>query len=140
MFIVKDKDNNVYYKKRGQMMKKIFLLLSMLLALTACTSSANVTKISAKEAKEMIDTEEVIIVDVRTQEEYNESHIENAILIPNETIDSEPAELPDKSATILVYCRSGNRSAQAAAKLADLGYTNVYDFGGIIDWPYAIVK
>ena len=100
MFIVKDKDNNVYYKKRGQMMKKIFLLLSMLLALTACTSSANVTKISAKEAKEMIDTEEVIIVDVRTQEEYNESHIENAILIPNETIDSEPAELPDKSATI----------------------------------------
>ena len=121
-------------------MKKIFLLLTVLLTLAACSSSSNVTKISAKEAKEMMDTQDVIVVDVRTQAEYDESHIENAILITNETIDGEPSELPDKDVTILVYCRSGNRSAEASAKLADLGYTNVYDFGGIIDWPYAIVK
>lgn len=121
-------------------MKKILLLLILLLTLTACSGGSTVTKINAKEAKEMMDTQEVIIVDVRTQEEFNESHIENAILITNENIDGEPTELPDKDAIILVYCRSGNRSAEASAKLANLGYTNVYDFGGIIDWPYAIVK
>ncbi len=121
-------------------MKKISLLLILLMGLAACSSGAQVTKISAKDAKEMMDSEEVIIVDVRTLEEYNEGHIENAILIPNESITSAPQELSDKDATILVYCRSGNRSADASKKLVDLGYTNIYDFGGIIDWPYAIVK
>ncbi len=122
------------------MMKKIILLLTVLLTLTACSTSSSVTKIDAKEAKSMMESQEVIVVDVRTQAEYDESHIENAILITNENIDGDPVELPDKDATILVYCRSGNRSAEASAKLANLGYTNVYDFGGIIDWPYAIVK
>lgn len=121
-------------------MKKLSLLLLLLIGLTACSSTASVTKISAKEAKEMMDTQEVIIVDVRTIEEFNEGHIENAINIPVETITAAPTELSDKEKTLLIYCRSGNRSAQASEKLAELGYTNVYDFGGIIDWTYAIVK
>ena len=82
----------------------------------------------------------IIILDVRTQEEFNAGHIAGAILIPNETIlDEQPALLPDLDAEILVYCRSGNRSAQSANKLLAMGYTNVYDFGGIIDWPYEVV-
>ncbi|MDD3315169.1 MAG: rhodanese-like domain-containing protein, partial [Syntrophaceticus sp.] len=81
---------------------------------------------------------EVILVDVRTQEEYDEKHIDGAILIPNETItDTEPEQLSDKDAEILVYCKSGNRSNQAAEKLADMGFSNVYNIlGGISEWPY----
>ena len=82
----------------------------------------------------------IIILDVRTQDEFNAGHIAGAILIPNETIlDEQPDLLPDLDAEILVYCRSGNRSAQSANKLLAIGYTNVYDFGGIIDWPYEVV-
>ena len=101
-------------------------------------SAVSYTKITAEEAKELMDTEtDYIILDVRTEEEYNESHIPGALLLPNETIGTdEISELPDKDQLILIYCRSGNRSAQAAEKLVDLEYTNVYDFGGIIDWPY----
>lgn len=97
-----------------------------------------VAKLNAEEAREMLEGDELLyLVDVRTAEEYEESHIPNAILIPNETIgDTQPPELPELDAPILIYCRSGNRSAQAANKLIDLGYTNVYDFGGIKDWPY----
>ena len=99
-------------------------------------------KISAQDAKARIDSgDEVIIVDVRTEEEYESGHIPDAVLIPNETItNKKPEQLPDLDAEILVYCRSGNRSAQAAKKLIAMGYTNVYDFGGILDWPYEIVK
>lgn len=95
-------------------------------------------KITAEDAKnKMEENQDVIVVDVRTLSEYDEGHIEGAILIPNETITDTPPELlPDLDAEILIYCRSGNRSQQAAEKLIDLGYTNVYDFGGIIDWPY----
>ncbi len=95
-------------------------------------------RITAKEAKAKIDSgDDVVILDVRTKEEYEQEHIPNSILIPNETIsDAKPALLPDVNAEILVYCRSGNRSAQAARKLIALGYTNVYDFGGITQWPY----
>ena len=76
-----------------------------------------------------------IIVDVRRQDEYDEGHIPGAILIPNESItDKKPSELPDLDQIILVYCRSGRRSKEAAQKLADMGYTNIYEFGGIIDW------
>ena len=98
-------------------------------------------KITAAQAKDMIDnSNDVIIVDVRTEAEFLSSHIPNAILIPNEAIGNQrPTELPDLNAKILVYCRSGNRSAQAARKLISLGYTNVYDFGGIIDWDYETV-
>ena len=106
------------------------------------TSSAEYKKISAEEAKTRIDSEdEVIILDVRTEGEFNTGHIPGAILIPNETIaDKMPDLLPDLNAEILIYCRSGNRSAQAARKLIQIGYTNVYDFGGINSWSYDIIK
>lgn len=98
-------------------------------------------KITAEQAYEMMNTQEVTIVDVRMQSEYDEGHIQNAVLIPNETIGSEPpTNLPDKNAIILVYCRSGRRSEEAARKLVNLGYVSVYDFGGINDWTYGTVK
>lgn len=122
------------------MMKKLGIILIGVLLMSACTNESSYHKISATEAKEMMDTQDVIIVDVRTQAEYNEGYIENAILIPNESISGAPSELPDKDAVILIYCRSGNRSKQVADKLVALGYTNIYDFGGIIDWPYEIVE
>ena len=89
----------------------------------------------------MKENENYIILDVRTVEEYNEGHIPNAICIPNETIgNNEIDELPNKEQLILIYCRSGNRSKQAAEKLKKLGYTNLIEFGGIIDWKGEIVK
>ena len=107
----------------------------------ALSSETEYKKITAEEAKARIDSEnEVIILDVRTEEEYKAVHIPDAILLPNETItDKMPDLLTDQNAEILIYCRSGNRSAQAAKKLIALGYTNVYDFGGINDWPYDTV-
>lgn len=106
------------------------------------TVKAEYKKITAEEAKERMDKDDkVVILDVRTEEEYQEGHVPGAIVIPNETISSEPLEeLPDMDQEILVYCRSGNRSAQAAKKLAEAGYTQVYDFGGIIDWTYDTEK
>ena len=102
---------------------------------------ATYQKISAEEAYEMMVSQEVVVVDVRTREEYDGGHIENAVLVPNESIGSEmPEALPDKEATLLVYCRSGRRSKDAAQKLLELGYQSVYDFGGVIDWPYELVK
>ena len=98
-------------------------------------------KISAEGAYEMMASQEVVVVDVRTREEYEGGHIENAVLVPNESIGSEmPETLPDKEATLLIYCRSGRRSKDAAQKLLALGYQSVYDFGGVIDWPYELVK
>lgn len=123
-------------------MKKLLSLLSIAFILAACssTSSAEYHKLSAEEAKAKMDSEEVIIVDVRTAEEFASGHIQNAINIPVESISGDPKELSDKEAVILVYCRSGNRSEQASRKLVDLGYTQVYDFGGIIDWPYEVIQ
>ena len=102
--------------------------------------TTEIKTISAEEAHEMMQNQKVTIVDVRTENEYDEGHILNAVLIPNETIRTEPSQLPDKQAVILIYCRSGNRSHQAAGKLVKLGYENVYDFGGINSWPYEVVK
>ena len=105
------------------------------------TDKAAYHKISAEEAYEMMASQEVVVVDVRTREEHESGHIENAVLVPNESIGSEmPEALPDKEATLLIYCRSGRRSKDAAAKLLSLGYQNGYDFGGVIDWPYGLVK
>lgn len=98
--------------------------------------------ITQEEAKKIIDGQDgCIILDVRTKEEYDAGHIPNAMLLPNEDIGSEDIDiLPDKKQLILIYCRSGNRSKQAAQKLVDLGYENIMEFGGIIDWPYETVK
>ncbi|HPY37776.1 MAG TPA: rhodanese-like domain-containing protein [Clostridia bacterium] len=98
------------------------------------------TRITPEQALEMMNGDDpVLIVDVRTEEEYATGHIPGALLLPNETIgETQPELLPDKSATILVYCRSGNRSRTASIKLLELGYENVYDFGGITSWPYEI--
>ena len=106
------------------------------------SAGAQYHKISPQEAKERMDKNaKVIILDVRTKGEYAEGHIKNAILVPNESIGTEPPkELPDKNAEILVYCRSGNRSRQASEKLVKMGYTNVYDFGGVNTWTYGLVK
>ncbi|NLP23775.1 MAG: rhodanese-like domain-containing protein [Syntrophomonadaceae bacterium] len=97
-------------------------------------------KITAQEAQEMMG-EDVIILDVRTQAEFAEGHIPNALLLPDNEIKQRAEELlPDKEQTILVYCRSGRRSELAAKELIQLGYTNVYDFGGILDWTGDVVK
>ncbi len=79
---------------------------------------------------------DAVILDVRTQEEYDTGHISGAVCLPVESIQGEPEILRDKEQTILVYCRSGNRSKQAAQKLADMGYTEILEFGGILNWPY----
>ena len=94
--------------------------------------------ITPQEAKEIMDTQEgYILLDVRTQEEFDEKHIPGAIVIPVEEVAQRAeAELPNKDQLILVYCRSGRRSKTAAQALVDLGYTNIREFGGILDWPY----
>ena len=98
--------------------------------------------ITAEEAKQIMDSEEAyIILDVRTQEEYDQGHIPGAIVISHEEIAEKAEEvLTDKDQLILVYCRSGRRSKIAAEALAELGYTNIKEFGGIIDWPYEVEK
>ena len=104
--------------------------------------SATYEQISGAEAKALMDSESgYIIIDARTQEEYDQGHIPGAILIPEyEIADRAEKELPDKDQLILVYCRSGRRSKIAAEELVKLGYTNIKEFGGIIDWEYEIVK
>ena len=105
------------------------------------TAAVGYTQITQDEAKEMMQKDDGhIIVDVRRQDEFASGHITGAVCIPNESIGQmKPSELPDLQQVILVYCRSGNRSKQASQKLADIGYTNVYEFGGIIDWTGEIV-
>ena len=127
-------------------MKKLILLFLAVMLLTACGQAkendqgAVYVNITAEEAKQIMDTEEgYVILDVRTQEEYDEGHIPGAILIPHTEIDARAEEvLTDKDQLILVYCRSGRRSKLAAEALVELGYTNIKEFGGIIDWPYEV--
>ena len=102
---------------------------------------AEYKKITSDEAKNIMLTEKPIVVDVRSLEEYNEGHIPNAISVPLETIENEAAtKLKNKDDLILVYCRSGRRSREAALRLIEKGYTNVIDFGGIQDWNGEVVK
>ena len=127
-------------------MKKLVFLLLAVMMLTACgqdkenDQGAVYVNITAEEAKQIIDSEEgYIILDVRTQEEYDQGHIPGAIVISHEEIAEKAEEvLTDKDQLILVYCRSGRRSKIAAEALAELGYTNIKEFGGIIDWPYEV--
>ena len=121
------------------MRKRSFaLLLVLALLLTACAQAASYEQITQEKAKQIMDTTNgYILLDTRTQEEYDQSHIPGALLIPHtEIADRAEEELPDKDQLILVYCRSGNRSKQASEVLAELGYTNVKEFGGINTWPY----
>ncbi|MGP1589750.1 MAG: rhodanese-like domain-containing protein [Oribacterium sp.] len=125
-------------------MKWIWLMAALLLAGCApkgqsaeeSGGAGSYRQISQEEAMRMMEQDDGhVIVDVRRQEEYDSGHIPGAILIPNESIGStQPAELPDLQQIILIYCRSGNRSKQAAQKLADMGYANIYEFGGINTW------
>ena len=102
---------------------------------------AEYKKITSDEAKNIMSTQKAIVVDVRSLEEYNEGHIPNAISVPLETIENEAeTKLKNKDDLILVYCRSGRRSREAALKLIEKGYTNVIDFGGIQDWNGEVVK
>lgn len=121
-------------------MKRILPLLLSLLLLAGCggNAAAGYQQITQEEAKAMMDSQEVIILDVREQDEYDSGHIPGAVLLPVGTIDDTTAAqvIPEKDSTVLVYCRSGNRSKTASAALADLGYTNIYEFGGINTWPY----
>ena len=129
-------------------MKKLLFLLLAVMLLTACAYTkendreAAYMNITAEEAKAIMDSEDgYIILDARTQEEYDQGHIPCAIVISYEEI-AEKAEdvLTDKDQLILVYCRSGRRSKIAAEALVELGYTNIKEFGGIIDWPYEVER
>ena len=129
------------------MKKYLFLILSSVFLLSACApekapTQAGYACISAQEAKEMMDTRDgYVILDTRTQEEYETGHIPGAIVISHDEIrEKAESQLPEKDQLILVYCRSGNRSKQAAQVLSEMGYTNVKEFGGILDWPYDVEK
>ena len=131
--------------KRNKCFLLMLFALTFPFAIAGCSSGggeASYEQISGAEAKALMDRESgYIILDARTQEEYDLGHIPGAILIPEyEIADRAEAELPDKDQLILVYCRSGRRSKIAAEELVKLGYTNVKEFGGIIDWKYEIVK
>ena len=127
-------------------MKKLLILLLAAMLLTACAQASEMNhgaayvNITAEEAKQIMDTEEdYVILDVRTQEEYDQGHIPGAILISDTEIKAKAENvLADKTQLILVYCRSGRRSKLAAEALVELGYTNIKEFGGIIDWPYEV--
>ncbi len=129
-------------------MKKVVLIILAMLLLTACgqkeerKQEAVYMNITAQQAKDIMDTQEgYIILDTRTSEEYDEGHIPGAIVIPHDEIkEKAEAVLTDKDQLILVYCRSGRRSKIAAESLVELGYTNIREFGGILDWPYEVEK
>ena len=127
------------------MKKLLYIMLAAVLLLSGCSGADDgntYQQISQETAKEMMDSQELIILDVREQSEYDSGHIPGAVLLPVGSIDQDTAAvvIPDKDSTVLVYCRSGNRSKTASAALAELGYTAVYEFGGINTWPYEIVK
>lgn len=123
------------------MKRNLTCLLLLMFLLTGCagnTTGGSYQQISQEKAKQMMDTQDVVVLDVREQSEYDSGHIPNAVLLPVGSINEDTAAsvIPDKNFTVLVYCRSGNRSKTASSALAALGYTNIYEFGGINTWPY----
>ncbi|MBR5329440.1 MAG: rhodanese-like domain-containing protein [Firmicutes bacterium] len=127
------------------MKRLIPLVLLLLLFFCGCSeesaeSEMNYQQITQEEAKRMMDQGDVLVLDVRQAHEYESGHIPNAVLLTLQTIDAETASavIPAKDTTLLVYCRSGNRSKTASALLAELGYEHIYEFGGINSWPYEI--
>lgn len=140
-------DYNKYnYRKRGILMKSIKkFILSMLgimglslFSFSGCSKSISFKSISPKDALEIIKGDsKAILIDVRTPEEYKTVRIPGSILVPDyEITDKIEKVVPDKNSTVILYCRSGRRSAQAAKELAKMGYTKVLDMGGIMDWPF----
>ena len=125
-------------------MRIFVIILAILMIFTGCggttTVENNYQQISQEKAKEMMDTQSVLILDVREQNEFDAGHIPGAVLLPVGTItkDTAAAAIPELDTVVLVYCRSGNRSKTASQALADLGYTNIYEFGGINTWPYEV--
>lgn len=133
-------DKSAAIKQKQRIPNRVLLLLAaVVLLLNSC--GASYTKISQDEAMQMMqEQEDYLIVDVRRPDEFAEGHIAGAINVPNEDITDEmPELLPDKDQVLLIYCRSGNRSKDASQKLADMGYTKVYEFGGINTWEGEIV-
>ena len=131
------------------MLIKILILLLAALLISGCTENSNderepqqtatvYQRITPEQANEMLENDStIILLDVRTEDEFSELRIPGAILLPDYLVaDTASETLPDKDAVILVYCRSGRRSENAARELIGMGYTNVYDFGGIIDWSF----
>lgn len=132
--------DNVIYAKVEILNDKEVPITSNLVSLTS-NIAPDYKVIDAKEAKAMIDEGNVIIIDVRTREEYQSGYIPDSFNLPLGTIEAGISNITaDKQAVLLVYCRSGNRSKVAARELTELGYVNVYDFGGIVDWPYDIAE
>lgn len=124
-------------------MKKILPLLFLLVLLIGCgkeKADSTYQQISQQQAHEMMQQEGVVVLDVRQQQEYDTGHIPGAVLLPVGSINDESAAevIPTKDTVVLVYCRSGNRSKVASAALAELGYTGIYEFGGISSWPYEV--
>lgn len=130
-------------------MRKLSLILLFVILISALSACAmpwdkkddGYTQISYEEAKKMIDErDDIIILDVRTQDEFEGGYIKGAVLFPSQEVNEKTAaeKLPDKDQTILIYCSSGGRSKKVAKQLADMGYTSLYEFGGINSWPYEI--
>ncbi|SMP69303.1 rhodanese-like domain-containing protein [Anoxynatronum buryatiense] len=126
----------------------IWVMMSVIITLTGCSSASEVKEsavyqsISPEEAFQRLENEEQItLLDVRTESEFEEGHIPGSILIPLQVLEEEALlQLSDKDAPIFIYCRSGRRSLEAAEIMLELGYTRIYDLGGILDWPYDVVK
>ena len=139
MYTFRHKTQKKYYTITVPLLL-ILQIAAAVMLLSGC-GSASYTQISQDEAMKMMQEQsDCLIVDVRRPDEFAEGHIAGAVNVPNETIEDEaPDALPDKEQTLLVYCRSGNRSKEASQKLADMGYTNVYEFGGINTWKGEIV-
>ena len=136
----------MYIKMIKRRLLSVIAALVFLLALSGCGAAEKegsvYMNINAEKAKEMMDgLEKFVLLDARSEEEFSEGHIPGAIVIPHEEVSERAeAEIPEKDVPVFVYCRSGNRSKTASKALVDLGYSEVYEFGGIIDWPYEIEK